>query len=209
MPLFIGLVVFVAIVILGVAFRSLAIPLKAAVFTVLTILATYGVLVAFLTYGWGRSWVGIPFDIPVLSLLAPVFFAVLFGLSNDYEVYLVSRMHEEHEGGITATEAVRRGLGGGGRIVIAAALIMVFVFASYVFQPGAAIEQFGFGMAVAILLDAFVTRMVALPAAMRLGGEAMWWPGNRSARRRRGRADDEESRPTTGAASATGAPPGR
>ena len=209
LPQFIGLVVLVAIVILGAVFRSLAIPLKAAVFTVLTILATYGVLVAFLTYGWGRSWVGIPFDIPVLSLLAPVFFAVLFGLSNDYEVYLVSRMHEEHEGGATATEAVRRGLGGGGRIVIAAALIMVFVFASYVFQPGAAIEQFGFGMAVAILIDAFVTRMMALPAAMRLGGEAMWWPGNRSARRRRGRVDDEESPVATGAASTTGAPPGR
>lgn len=184
LPIFIGLVVLVALVILGAVFRSLAIPVKAAVFNVLTILATYGVLVAFLTYGWGRSWVGIPADIPVLSLLAPVFFAVLFGLSNDYEVYLVSRMHEEREAGADATEAVRRGLGGGGRIVIAAALIMIIVFASYMFQPGAPVKQFGFGMAAAIVLDAFVTRMTALPAAMRLGGDAMWWPG----RRRRARA---------------------
>src|SRR5690606_2411794 len=162
-----------------VVFRSLAIPVKAAVFDIVTILATYGVLVAFLTFGWGRSWVGIPHDLPVLSLLAPVFFAVLFGLSNDYEVYLVSRMHEEREAGATPADAVRRGLGGGGRVVVAAALIMVFVFVSYVFQPGAAIKQFGFGMAAAIVLDAFITRMIALPAAMRLGGDAMWWPGRR------------------------------
>lgn len=179
LPAFIGLVVLIALVILGVVFRSLAIPVKAAVFDIVTILATYGVLVAFLTFGWGRSWVGIPHDLPVLSLLAPVFFAVLFGLSNDYEVYLVSRMHEEREAGATPADAVRRGLGGGGRVVVAAALIMVFVFVSYVFQPGAAIKQFGFGMAAAIVLDAFITRMIALPAAMRLGGDAMWWPGRR------------------------------
>jgi RND superfamily putative drug exporter len=177
--LFIGLVVLIALVILGTVFRSVGVPITAAVFNVITIMATYGVLVAFLTFGWGRSWIGIPFDIPVLSLLAPVFFAVLFGLSNDYEVYLVTRMKEERDGGVDATEAVRRGLGSGGHIVIAAALIMVFVFASYMFQPGASIKQFGFGMTAAILLDAFVTRMVALPAAMRLGGDAMWWPGRR------------------------------
>jgi RND superfamily putative drug exporter len=182
LPLFIGIVVLIAIVILGLVFRSLAIPLKAAVFSVLTILATYGVLVAFLTFGWGRSWIGIPADIPILSLLAPVFFAVLFGLSNDYEVYLVTRMREDHEDGADAAEAVRRGLADGGRIVIAAALIMFIVFASYMFQPGAAVKQFGFGMAVAILLDAFVTRMTLLPAVMRLGREAMWWPGIRGAR---------------------------
>jgi RND superfamily putative drug exporter len=196
LPLFIGLVVLVALVILGAVFRSLAIPVKAAAFDVLTILATYGVLVAFLTYGWGRSWVGIPHDIPVLSLLAPVFFAVLFGLSNDYEVYLVTRMQEERERGTGATEAVRRGLGGGGRIVIAAALIMIFVFASYIFQPGAPVKQFGFGMAAAILLDAFVTRMTALPAVMRLGGDAMWWPGRRARRRAPQPAPSPEQAPT-------------
>jgi RND superfamily putative drug exporter len=179
LPLFIGLVVLVALVILGSVFRSVAIPIKAAIFNVLTILATYGVLVAFLTFGWGRGAVGIPHDIPVLSLLAPVFFAVLFGLSNDYEVYLVSRMREEREHGADATDAVRRGVGTGGHIVVAAALIMVFVFASYMFQPGAAVKQFGFGMTVAILLDAFVTRMTALPALMKMGGDRMWWPGIR------------------------------
>ncbi len=204
LPMFIGLVVLVAVVILGAVFRSLAIPVKAAIFNILTILATYGVLVAFLTYGWGRSWIGIPNDIPVLSLLAPVFFAVLFGLSNDYEVYLVSRMHEEREAGADATEAVRAGLGGGGRIVIAAALIMVFVFASYMFQPGAAIEQFGFGMAVAILLDAFVTRMTALPAVMHLGGDRMWWPG----RRRPADERQPQRRPAPVASATRGRAPG-
>ena len=179
LPQFIGVVVLIAIVILGLVFRSLAVPLEAAVFSVLTILATYGVLVAFLTFGWGRSWIGIPADIPVLSLLAPVFFAILFGLSNDYEVYLVTRMREERQEGAAAAEAVRHGLGNGGRIVIAAALVMVFVFASYMFQPGAAVKQFGFGMAAAILLDAFVTRMVLLPAVMHLAGDKMWWPGIR------------------------------
>ena len=203
LPQFIGLVVLVAVIILGAVFRSLAIPIKAAIFNILTILATYGVLVAFLTFGWGRSWIGIPNDIPILSLLAPVFFAVLFGLSNDYEVYLVSRMHEERDQGADATEAVRAGMGGGGRIVIAAALIMVFVFASYMFQPGAAIEQFGFGMAVAILLDAFVTRMTALPSAMHLGGDRMWWPGRRhhaQASRSRGEPRPAASGTASGAA---------
>ena len=176
---FIVLVVLVALVILGSVFRSVAVPINAATLNILVILATYGVLVAFFTYGWGRSGVGVPHDIPVLSLLAPVFFAVLFGLSNDYEVYLVSRMREEREHSADATEAVRRGLGGGGHIVIAAALIMIFVFASYMLQPGAPVKQFGFGMAVAILVDAFVARMVALPARMRLGGDTMWWPGRR------------------------------
>ncbi len=197
LPQFIGVVVLVAIVILGLVFRSLAIPLTAAVFSVLTILATYGVLVAFLTFGWGRSWIGIPDDIPILSLLAPVFFAVLFGLSNDYEVYLVTRMHEERQRGADAPEAVRRGLGDGGHIVIAAALIMIFVFASYMFQPGAVVKQFGFGMAAAILLDAFVTRMTLLPAVMRLGGDAMWWPGRRRPRAARQRTRAPEQVPTS------------
>jgi putative drug exporter of the RND superfamily len=178
--LFIGLVVLIALVILGFVFRSVAVPIKAACLNILTILATYGVIVAFFTYGWGRSWIGVDQDIPILSLLAPVFFAVLFGLSNDYEVYLVSRMREERQAGRSASEAVRVGVGQGGHVVIAAALIMVFVFLSYVVQPGSPVKQFGLGMAVAILIDAFVTRMVALPAAMRLGGDHMWWPGLRA-----------------------------
>lgn len=176
---FIAIVMVVAFVILGAVFRSILIPLKAVLFNLLTVLATYGVIVAFLTYGWGRSWIGIPANLPVLSLLAPVIFAMLFGLSNDYEVYLISRMREERDDGASPSDAVRRGQGHGSPIVIAAALVMVFVFASYMAQPGASVKQFGFGMAAAILIDAFITRMVMLPAAMYIGGAKMWWPGSR------------------------------
>lgn len=181
--MFIGLVMLVAIVILGVVFRSILIPLHAAIFNLLTVLATYGVLVAFLTFGWGRSWIGIPENLPILSLFAPVIFAVLFGLSNDYEVYLVSRMREELDDGADPVTAVRRGQGHGSPIVIGAALIMIFVFASYMAQPGAAVKQFGFGMAAAIFIDAFITRMVMVPAIMRIGGAWMWWPGRRTGHR--------------------------
>jgi RND superfamily putative drug exporter len=175
LPLFVALVCIVAIVILMVVFRSLLIPLKAAVFDLLTILAVYGVMVAVFSWGWGRSVLGVPQDGPMISLLAPVIFAVLFGLSNDYEVYLLTRMQEVRANGVDARSAVVRGHGHGSRIIVGAALIMIFVFASFAFQPGTSVKQFGFGMAVAILLDAFVTRMVMLPAAMYLGGERMWW----------------------------------
>lgn len=182
LPLFIGIVTVIAILILGFVFRSILIPVKAAIFNLLTILATYGVLVAVFTKGWGLSVLGVPHEVPILSLLAPVIFAVLFGLSNDYEVYLVTRMREEHDRGVVPRRAVVLGHGRGSRIVIAAALIMVFVFVSYVFQPSTPVRQFGFGMSVAILIDCFVTRMTMLAAAMRLGGWRMWWPGQRHER---------------------------
>jgi RND superfamily putative drug exporter len=179
---FILIVLVIAFVILAVVFRSLLIPAKAALFNVVTILATYGVFVAVFTHGWGRSILGVPIDVPMLSLLAPVVFAVLFGLSNDYEVYLVSRMREEHERDGDAVRAARVGHAAGSRVVVAAALVMIFVFASYVFQPGTVVKEFGFALAVAILLDAFITRMVMLPGAMTIGGEAMWWwPGRHRA----------------------------
>ncbi len=179
---FILIVLVIAFVILATVFRSLLIPAKAAIFNVVTILATYGVFVAVFTLGWGRSLLGVPMDVPMLSLLAPVVFAVLFGLSNDYEVYLVSRMREEHERDGDAVRAARVGHAAGSRVVIAAALVMIFVFGSYVFQPGTVVKEFGFALAVAILLDALVTRMVMLPAAMTIGGRAMWWwPGRRRA----------------------------
>ena len=175
---FIGTVVLIAFLILTAVFRSILIPLTAAVFNVLTILATYGVIVAVFTWGWGLAFLGVPDTVPVISILAPVIFAVIFGLSNDYEVYLVSRMKEEHGRGRSPREAVRVGHGRGVRIVLAAAMIMVFVFVSYAFQPGTTIKQFGFGMAIAILIDAFITRMVLVPSVTAIGGRAMWWyPG--------------------------------
>jgi RND superfamily putative drug exporter len=179
---FIGTVILIAFLILTAVFRSLLVPLTAAFFNVLTIFATYGVIVAVFTWGWGLSFLGVPDTVPIISILAPVIFAVIFGLSNDYEVYMVSRMKEEYKLGRSAREAVRVGHGRSIRIVLTAALIMVFVFASYAFQPGTTIKQFGFGMAVAIIIDAFITRMVLLPAVTAIGGRAMWWfPGQKKA----------------------------
>ena len=175
LPAFIGLVILIALIILTTVFRSILVPLKASAMNLLTILATYGVIVMVFTFGWGRSLIGVPNDVPLLSLLAPIMFALLFGLSNDYEVYLVSRMHEEYALHGDARLATKRGHALGSRIVIAAALIMIFVFASYIFQPGTAVKEFGLGMAVAIVIDAFIARMVILPAVMHLGNSKMWW----------------------------------
>ncbi len=175
LPAFIGLVILIALIILTTVFRSILVPLKASAMNLLTILATYGVIVMVFTFGWGRSLIGVPNDVPLLSLLAPIMFALLFGLSNDYEVYLVSRMHEEYALHGDARLATKRGHALGSRIVIAAALIMIFVFASYIFQPGTAVKEFGLGMAVAIVIDAFIARMIILPAVMHLGNSKMWW----------------------------------
>jgi RND superfamily putative drug exporter len=137
------------------------------------------VTVLVFTNGFGLSLLGVPAEVPILSLLAPVIFAILFGLSNDYEVYLVTRTREELDAGASPSEAVAQGVGRGAHIVIAAAMIMIFVFASYIFQPGTSVIQFGFAMTVAILLDAAIARMLLLPALMHLGGGRMWWPGRK------------------------------
>jgi RND superfamily putative drug exporter len=179
LPIFIGLVVLIALLILGAVFRSVLIPIKAAVLNLLVIGATYGVTVLVFTDGFGLSALGVPAEVPILSLLAPVIFAILFGLSNDYEVYLVTRTREELDSGASPPEAVDLGIGRGAHIVIAAAMIMVFVFASYILQPGTSVVQFGFAMTVAILLDALIARMLLLPALLHLGGRRMWWPGRR------------------------------
>lgn len=179
LPIFIGLVVLIALLILGFVFKSILIAVKAAVLNLLVIAATYGLTVLVFTEGVGLSVLGVPAEVPILSLLAPVIFAVLFGLSNDYEVYLVTRAREELDDGASPAEAVDLGVGRGAHIVIAAAMIMAFVFASYMLQPGTTTVQFGFAMTVAILLDALVARMLLLPAILRLGGERMWWPGRR------------------------------
>ncbi len=173
--IFIALVIAIALLILGAVFRSVLVPVTAAIFNVLVIYATYGVLVMVFTWGWGLSLLGVPSTMAIISLLAPVIFAVIFGLSNDYEVYLVSRMKERYQQTGDARDAIRYGHGTGIRIVIAAALIMWFVFASYGIQPGAVIKQAGFGMATAILIDAFLVRMILLPATLAILGRSTWW----------------------------------
>jgi len=176
---FIGLVILISFVILGTVFRSVAIPLKAGLFNLLVIGAAYGVLVAVFQWGWGLSALGIDRETPIISYLAPIIFAVLFGLSMDYEVYTVSRVDEEYSGGDDPRAAVVDGLGSAARMVVAAASIMFFVFAAFVINDNVVLKMFGLGLAVAILLDAFIARMVLLPSVLRLLGRAAWWPGKR------------------------------
>ncbi|MGH8985751.1 MAG: MMPL family transporter, partial [Acidimicrobiia bacterium] len=178
---FIGLVILISFVILGTVFRSVAIPLKAGLFNLLVIGAAYGVLVAVFQWGWGLSALGIDRETPIISYLAPIIFAVLFGLSMDYEVYTVSRVDEEYSGGDDPRAAVVDGLGSAARMVVAAASIMFFVFAAFVINDNVVLKMFGLGLAVAILLDALIARMVLLPAVLRLLGRAAWWPGKRRA----------------------------
>ena len=178
---FIGLVILISFVILGFVFRSVAIPIKAGLFNLLVIGAAYGVLVAVFQWGWGLSALGIDRETPIISYLAPIIFAVLFGLSMDYEVYTVSRIEEEYSGGDDPPVAVVDGLGSAARMVVAAASIMFFVFAAFVINDNVVLKMFGLGLAVAILLDAFIARMVLLPSVLRLLGRAAWWPGGRRA----------------------------
>jgi RND superfamily putative drug exporter len=181
--LFIVLVILISWVILFLAFRSVAIPLTAGLFNLLVIGAAYGVLVAVFQWGWGLSWLGVDNETPIISYLAPIVFAVLFGLSMDYEVYIVSRIQEEYAADGDPARAVRDGLGSAARMVVAAATIMFFVFFAFVLSPSIVMKMFGLGLAVAILVDAFLVRMVLLPAALRLLNHAAWWPGGRPVNR--------------------------
>lgn len=174
--IFIALVILLSFVILGAVFRSVAIPLMSGVFNLLVIGAAYGVLVMVFQWGWGLSALGISGETPIVSYLAPIIFAVLFGLSMDYEVYTVSRIAEGHAAGEEPAVAVVDGLGSAARMVVAAASIMFFVFAAFVINDNVVLKMFGLGLAVAVLLDAFVVRMVLLPAALRLLGRGAWWP---------------------------------
>ena len=175
LPVFIGLVILIALIILMTVFRSILVPLKASAMNLLTIFATYGVIVMVFTYGWGWSRSASRTMCRCCRCWLRSCSRCCSGLSNDYEVYLVSRMHEEYALHGDARLATKRGHALGSRIVIAAALIMIFVFASYIFQPGTAVKEFGLGMAVAIVIDAFIARMIILPAVMHLGNSKMWW----------------------------------
>ena len=163
---------------LMVAFRSIAIPVKAAVMNLLAAAATFGVLTAVFQWGWFSDWIGLEKTGPIDAFLPIMLLAILFGLSMDYQVFLVSRMKEEWEQTKDNGLSVRLGLAETGRVITAAALIMIFVFASFVFGGDRIIKLFGFGLAVAIFLDAFVIRSLLVPALMQVLGKGNWWlPG--------------------------------
>jgi RND superfamily putative drug exporter len=174
LPLFIAIVIVLSALLLLVLFRSVVIPVQAALMNLLSIGAALGVTVAVFQNGWFAHLLGVQKG-PVEPWIPVLMFAVVFGLSMDYEVFLVSRVHEEWGKRHDASAAVANGIASTGRVISAAAAIMVCVFLSFLFGDERTLKEFGFGLAVAVLLDAIVVRCVLLPAVLELLGRATWW----------------------------------
>jgi RND superfamily putative drug exporter len=178
LPLFIGATLAASVLLLMVVFRSVVVPLKAAVMNLLSIGAAYGVVVAVFQWGWLGGVFGLDGTYRIASPLPVIFFAVLFGLSMDYEVFLVSRIREAFHATGDNAESVARGLASTGRVITSGALIMICVFLAFVTNPSPFVKMIGLGLATAIAIDATVVRMVLVPATMALMGRANWWlPG--------------------------------
>ncbi len=176
LPLFIGLVVVLSFLLLMTVFRSFVIPLTAAVMNLLSIAAAFGIVVAVFQWGDLGGLIGLTGTSPVEAFLPVMLFAILFGLSMDYQVFLVSRMHEEYlKSGGNNKVAVRNGLAATGKTITAAALIMILVFGSFILGGERVIKEFGVGLAAGILVDAIFIRMAIVPSLMMLFGKANWW----------------------------------
>ncbi|HXQ88131.1 MAG TPA: MMPL family transporter, partial [Solirubrobacterales bacterium] len=178
LPLFIGVVVLLSALLLMIVFRSIWVPLKAILMNLLSIGAAFGLIVAVFQWGWGASLIGVDATGPIISFFPIFLFSIIFGLSMDYEVFLMSRIHEEWEHSKDATESVTRGLALTGRVITAAAAIMVTVFAAFMIGEDRIIKLFGLGLASAVFIDAVIIRSVLVPAVMQLLGARAWWfPG--------------------------------
>jgi RND superfamily putative drug exporter len=175
MPVFFGAVLALSFLLLMLVFRSLLVPLKAVIMNLLSIGAAYGVVVAVFEWGWLRDVVGVEQIGPIAPFVPMMMFAILFGLSMDYEVFLLSRIREEYDRTGDNAVAVADGLASTARVITAAALIMVTVFGSFVLGDATTIKLFGLGLATAILVDATIVRMVLVPATMELLGDRNWW----------------------------------
>jgi putative drug exporter of the RND superfamily len=191
LPLFIAAVVLLSFLLLWRAFRAPVIALKAGVFTILSILAAYGVVAYVAEGGWAGQLIGIDSDVPVPPFVPVMMFAITFGLAMDYEVFIVSRIKEEHERLGDAREAVITGLARTSRVITAAALIMVSVFGAFSLSSEMILKFIGVGLASAVLIDGILIRMVLLPGVMHLLGERAWW-------RRGGKADQRLAQDTAG-----------
>ena len=174
LPWFFAAVLGLSFLLLMVVFRSLLVPLKAVLMNLLSIGAAYGMMVAVFQWGWGAPVFGIE-SAPIEPFLPMVLFAIVFGLSMDYEVFLLSRIHEEWMRTGDSRTSVADGLAATARVITAAAAIMVFVFASFTLEDNRAVRLMGFGLAVAVLLDATVVRLLLVPATMELLGDRNWW----------------------------------
>jgi RND superfamily putative drug exporter len=175
LPWLIGVVVALSMVLLVVMFRSVTVAIKAAIMNLLSISAAYGVLVAITQYGWLGHLFGFPEKMPVTTWVPMFLFVILFGLSMDYEVFLLSRIREAYDATGDNAASVATGLARTARVITAAAAIMVVVFLSFVLGANVSVKQVGLGLAVAVLIDATVVRMVLVPAVMELLGPANWW----------------------------------
>jgi RND superfamily putative drug exporter len=178
LPWLVAIVVAVSMVLLTVVFRSVTVAVKAAVMNLLSISAAYGVLVLVTQHGWGRQLFGFPETMPITTWVPIFLFVILFGLSMDYEVFLLSRIREVYDETGDNALAVARGLSSTARVITAAAAIMVVVFLSFVLGANVSVKQVGLGLAAAVLIDATLVRLVLVPAVMELLGRANWWlPG--------------------------------
>ena len=168
-------VVGLALVLLLLVFRSILVPVKAALGFLLSVGASFGAVVAVFQWGWLGDPLGVPSTGPVISFLPVILMAVLFGLAMDYEVFLVSRMREAYVHGAAPRDAVVTGARHAARVVVAAALIMFSVFASFVAIEDVVVKAIAVGLAVGILVDAFLVRMTLVPAVLALLGRSAWW----------------------------------
>ena len=178
LPLMIGIVVALSFIVLLLAFRSLLVPIKAAAMNLISVAAAYGVVTAVFQLGWGSSLIGLDHPIPIVSFVPLLMFAILFGLSMDYEVFLLTQMREHYRQTDDEKEAVIEGLANTGRVITSAAAIMVCVFTSFVLNGNPIVKEFGVGLAVAIAIDSTLVRCLLVPAIMVLLGRWAWWmPG--------------------------------
>lgn len=175
LPVFMVLVIGLIFLLMLVVFRSILVPIKAALAILLSIGAAFGVVVAIFQWGWLKELVGLDTTLPIVSFLPVMMFAILFGLSMDYELFILSRVREDYIHNGNARRAVLTGLAASARVITAAALIMVSVFGAFVLGDNPIIKMFGVGLSVAVLLDATIVRMVIVPAAMSWFDEKAWW----------------------------------
>ncbi|MEO9255703.1 MAG: MMPL family transporter, partial [Tepidiformaceae bacterium] len=175
MPYFFAAVLALSFILLMVVFRSVLVPLKAVIMNLLSIGVAFGAMVAVFQWGWGASLLGIGKEGPIEAWAPLMLFAIVFGLSMDYEVFLLSRIREEYDKTNDNASAVADGLAATARVITAAAAIMVCVFSSFILGDDRSLKLFGFGLAVAVFIDATVVRLVLVPATMELLGRANWW----------------------------------
>jgi putative drug exporter of the RND superfamily len=175
LPLYLVVVVGLSLIILIVVFRSFLVPITATAGFILSVLASFGGLTAIYQFGWLGSVFGVHDPAPILSFLPIIEIGILFGLAMDYQLFLVSGMREAYAHGASPKVAVQRGLHAGRAVVTAAAIIMISVFAGFIFSDSSTIKPIGFGLAFGVLVDAFIVRMLLIPAAMHLLGASAWW----------------------------------